>query len=175
LPDIVTFPQLLRQAGWHTAAFGKVFHVGEVMGEIRDGWMDVGKSWDPNVCEWIENNHDQPFFVYYAPNAVHEPIVPNSRFSGSPYGKYGDFIGELDWSVGLSHRAPLRSLSPSFRPLRESLAAASPGYPPRGLLDRLSPLTANPAAYRAGVRVRYADARDWRRVERGCLCHCPCV
>jgi arylsulfatase A-like enzyme len=53
-----------------------------------------------NVCEWIENNHDQPFFVYYAPNAVHEPIVPNSRFSGSPYGNYGDFIGELDWSVG---------------------------------------------------------------------------
>jgi iduronate 2-sulfatase len=46
LPDVVTFPQLLRQAGWHTAAFGKVFHVGEVMGEIRDGWMDVGKSWD---------------------------------------------------------------------------------------------------------------------------------
>ena len=53
-----------------------------------------------NVCEWIENNHDQPFFVYYAPNAVHEPIVPNSKFSGSPYGKYGDFISELDWSVG---------------------------------------------------------------------------
>lgn len=46
LPDVVTMPQLLRQAGWHTASFGKVFHVGEVMGEIRDGWMDVGKSWD---------------------------------------------------------------------------------------------------------------------------------
>ena len=46
LPDVVTFPQLLRQARWHTAAFGKVFHVGEVTGEIRDGWMDVGKSWD---------------------------------------------------------------------------------------------------------------------------------
>ena len=46
LPDVVTFPQLLREAGWHTAAFGKVCHVGEVMGEIRDGWMDVGKSWD---------------------------------------------------------------------------------------------------------------------------------
>jgi arylsulfatase A-like enzyme len=52
------------------------------------------------VCEWIESNHDTPFFVYYAPNAVHEPIVPNPRFTGSPYGKYGDFINELDWSVG---------------------------------------------------------------------------
>lgn len=46
LPDLVTMPQLLRQNGWHTASFGKIFHVGEVMGEIRDGWTDVGKSWD---------------------------------------------------------------------------------------------------------------------------------
>jgi uncharacterized sulfatase len=46
LPDIVTLPQLLRQNGWHTTSYGKVFHVGEVMGEIREGWMDVGKSWD---------------------------------------------------------------------------------------------------------------------------------
>src|SRR3954468_19863818 len=46
LPNVVTLPQLLRQNGWHTASFGKVFHVGEVIGEIRDGWMDVGKSWD---------------------------------------------------------------------------------------------------------------------------------
>ncbi len=46
LPDVVTLPQLLRQNGWHTASFGKVFHVGEVIGEIRSGWMDVGKSWD---------------------------------------------------------------------------------------------------------------------------------
>jgi uncharacterized sulfatase len=46
LPDVVTFPQLLRQNGWHTASFGKIFHVGEVTGEIRNGWMDTGKSWD---------------------------------------------------------------------------------------------------------------------------------
>jgi uncharacterized sulfatase len=46
LPDVVTLPQLLRQNGWHTASFGKIYHVGEVIGEVRDGWMDVGKSWD---------------------------------------------------------------------------------------------------------------------------------
>jgi iduronate 2-sulfatase len=46
LPDVVTMPQMLRQAGWHTASYGKVFHVGEAMGEVREGWMDVGKSWD---------------------------------------------------------------------------------------------------------------------------------
>lgn len=52
------------------------------------------------TTQWIEANHQQPFFVYYAPNAVHEPIQPNPRFTGSPYGKYGDFINELDDSVG---------------------------------------------------------------------------
>src|SRR5262245_13137128 len=46
LPDIVTLPQLLRQSGWHAASYGKIFHVGEVIGEIREGWLDVGKSWD---------------------------------------------------------------------------------------------------------------------------------
>lgn len=46
MPDVVTLPQLLRQNGWHAASYGKIFHVGEVMGEIRDGWTDLGKSWD---------------------------------------------------------------------------------------------------------------------------------
>ncbi len=46
LPDIVTMPQLLRQAGWHAASYGKIYHVGEAAGEVRDGWLDLGKSWD---------------------------------------------------------------------------------------------------------------------------------
>lgn len=52
------------------------------------------------VTAWIEANHDRPFFVYFAPNAVHEPVAPNPKFTGSPYKQYGDFIHELDWSVG---------------------------------------------------------------------------
>jgi arylsulfatase A-like enzyme len=52
------------------------------------------------VTGWIEANRAEPFFVYYAPNAIHEPVAPNRKFTGSPYGKYGDFIQELDWSVG---------------------------------------------------------------------------
>lgn len=69
----------------------------------------IGKAWErdqvmktvtTHVTDWIQANHDQPFFLYFAPNAVHEPIVPNPDVTGSPYGKYGDFIQELDWSVG---------------------------------------------------------------------------
>jgi uncharacterized sulfatase len=46
LPGVVTLPQMLRNQEWHAASFGKVFHVGEVMGEIREGWMDDEISWD---------------------------------------------------------------------------------------------------------------------------------
>jgi len=46
LPDIVTMPQLLRQHGWHAASYGKIYHVGEVTGDMRAGWTDEGKSWD---------------------------------------------------------------------------------------------------------------------------------
>ena len=46
-------------------------------------------------------NHQQPFFLYYAPHQPHRPFTPNARFKGaSQFGVYGDFIEELDWSVG---------------------------------------------------------------------------
>jgi arylsulfatase A len=50
--------------------------------------------------QWIDDNKSQPFFLYFAPTAVHEPIAPTPDFKGSPFGRYGDFIHELDWSVG---------------------------------------------------------------------------
>jgi arylsulfatase A-like enzyme len=74
-----------------------------------NGTTGVEKNWKPEevmttlteiVTEWIEANHERPFFVYYALNAVHEPILPHPRFKGSPYGGYGDFIHELDSSIG---------------------------------------------------------------------------
>lgn len=82
-----------------------------INGGSREGETTTGiaKSWKPDhvmesltdhVTQWIEANHAKPFFVYFAPNAVHEPIVPNPKFTGSPYGKYGDFITDLDASVG---------------------------------------------------------------------------
>ena len=69
---------------------------------VRNNWKvdHVMATLTTKATKWIETNRDQPFFLYFAPNAVHEPVQPDSRFTGSPYGKYGDFINELDWSVG---------------------------------------------------------------------------
>jgi arylsulfatase A len=42
-----------------------------------------------------------PFFLYVPFNAPHTPIVPSREFEGkSGLGKYGDFVMQVDWSVG---------------------------------------------------------------------------
>jgi len=37
------------------------------------------------ATNWIEANREEPFFVYFAANAVHGPIAPNPRFNASRY------------------------------------------------------------------------------------------
>ncbi|MFT7619085.1 MAG: arylsulfatase A [Planctomycetota bacterium] len=45
-------------------------------------------------------NH-KPFFLYFPLSAPHAPIVPASRFQGATkLGAYGDFVHQVDWSVG---------------------------------------------------------------------------
>ena len=45
IPDAVTLPQLFRQNGYFTASFGKIFHRGLTMEDIRPE-MDDAKSWE---------------------------------------------------------------------------------------------------------------------------------
>lgn len=52
------------------------------------------------AIRWLDGNRKQPFFLYFAPNAIHDPITPSQPFTGSPLGRYGDFIAELDASAG---------------------------------------------------------------------------
>jgi arylsulfatase A-like enzyme len=69
---------------------------------LKELWQEssIMQTLTARVTGWIEQNRQKPFFVYFAPNAIHEPVAPNAKFTGSPYGKYGDFIHELDGSVG---------------------------------------------------------------------------
>jgi arylsulfatase A-like enzyme len=54
------------------------------------------------VVAWLDQQEpSRPFFLYFTPVAVHEPITPSARTSGtSKAGPYGDFIHDLDLSVG---------------------------------------------------------------------------
>ena len=46
MPDVVTLPQLFKDAGWQSHAFGKLFHLGGGRNEqARQQWMDTGRSW----------------------------------------------------------------------------------------------------------------------------------
>ena len=63
----------------------------DVMGDLTDKTVD-----------WIkQQNRDNPFFLYFAAVAVHHPITPSDYMRGlSDCGPYGDFIQDLDLSVG---------------------------------------------------------------------------
>ncbi len=43
----------------------------------------------------------EPFFLYFAMSAPHKPVLPHPRFRGkTDLGPYGDFIVQVDWTVG---------------------------------------------------------------------------
>jgi arylsulfatase A-like enzyme len=69
---------------------------------IAAPWQEteIMKTLTDRAVAWLEQRREQPFFLYFAPNAVHRPVAPNPRFRDSQFGGYGDFIQELDWSVG---------------------------------------------------------------------------
>lgn len=46
MPDVITMPQLCKESGWQSHAFGKLFHLrGGKNPEATQAWMDAGKSW----------------------------------------------------------------------------------------------------------------------------------
>jgi arylsulfatase A-like enzyme len=50
---------------------------------------------------FIRTAKEQPFFLYLPHTAVHAPLFPGARFRGaSDNGPFGDWVEELDWSVG---------------------------------------------------------------------------
>ncbi len=54
------------------------------------------------AVEWIcDQSTDKPFFLYFPQSAIHSPHITSPVFEGtSGGGAYGDFIQELDFSVG---------------------------------------------------------------------------
>jgi arylsulfatase A-like enzyme len=44
---------------------------------------------------------DQRLFLYFPLTAPHRPVAPSKRFQGeTSMGKYGDFVHQVDWTVG---------------------------------------------------------------------------
>jgi len=62
----------------------------------------VMKALTDKATAWLEAQpKDRPFFLYFTPVAVHNPVTPDKALAGSSAaGPYGDWIHELDHSVG---------------------------------------------------------------------------
>lgn len=59
------------------------------------------KVFTESAVEFIENNQQNPFFIYLAQKDPHQPFYPSEQFKGiSDGGPYGDAVAEFDWSVG---------------------------------------------------------------------------
>lgn len=53
------------------------------------------------AVKFIDEHHEQPFFLYLAHSMPHVPLFVSDKYKGkSEQGMYGDVISEIDWSVG---------------------------------------------------------------------------
>jgi hypothetical protein len=75
----------------------------EKIAELMDGegQRRMVELYTKEAVDFIGRNKDKPFYLYFAHNAVHTPIYPGAAFAGkSSNGRFGDWVEEVDWSVG---------------------------------------------------------------------------
>ena len=75
----------------------------EKIAELMDGegQRRMVELYTKEAVDFIGRNKDKPFYLYFAHNAVHTPIWPGAAFAGkSQNGRFGDWVEEVDWSVG---------------------------------------------------------------------------
>ena len=75
------------------------FYTGGHMARFRD--EDLADEWQRQANKWIEENKDNPFFLFFSSHDIHVPRMPHERFQGKSGMSYrGDAIVQLDWNVG---------------------------------------------------------------------------
>lgn len=75
------------------------FYTGGHAARFRD--EDLADKWVEKSVEFIEQNKDKPFFLFFSSHDIHVPRMPHERFQGkTPLGFRGDSIVQLDWCVG---------------------------------------------------------------------------
>lgn len=99
-------PELLKMKHSHGHDMSIVNGVGRI-GYMRGGnsalWKDeeMAEVFAERAVSFVQENKDNPFFLYYAFHQPHVPRLPGKRFAGiTGLGPRGDVIAELDWCVG---------------------------------------------------------------------------
>ena len=75
------------------------FYTGGHAARFRD--EDLADKWVEKSNEFIEQNKERPFFLFFSSHDIHVPRMPHERFQGkTSLGFRGDAIVQLDWCVG---------------------------------------------------------------------------
>lgn len=105
-PTALDNPEMLKMHwahGHQNSIVNGIPRIGYMKGGTAARWVDedmadyfVGK-----VKDFLVENQDRPFFLYYGLHEPHVPRAPHSRFVGATgMGPRGDAIAEADWCVG---------------------------------------------------------------------------
>lgn len=80
-----------------------ISRIGYMKGGHAARWKDeeIAEVLTAKAVQYIKENKDRPFFLYFATQDAHVPRVPSPRFKGkSGMGPRGDVLLQFDWSVG---------------------------------------------------------------------------
>lgn len=67
----------------------------------EEGLSALTSRYTQEALSFLRENKGRPFFLYFAHTAVHRPLHPSQAFRGrSANGEYGDWVEEVDDSVG---------------------------------------------------------------------------
>lgn len=98
-------PELLRMhpsVGHSCSIVNGVPRIGYQKGGKAAQWKDeeMAELFLEKAKQFVADNKEHPFFLYYGLHQPHVPRVPNERFAGkSGMGPRGDVILEADWCV----------------------------------------------------------------------------
>lgn len=99
-------PELLKMKWHHGHNYSIVNGIGRI-GYMKGGesakWIDedMADGFLVKAQEYIADQKDKPFFLYYSLQQPHVPRTPHARFVGSSgQGPRGDVIVEADWCIG---------------------------------------------------------------------------
>lgn len=99
-------PEMLKMHPSHghdMALINGISRIGYMKGGTKALWRDedIADRITDKAIEFIEENKDKPFLLYFGTNDIHVPRAPHERFVGkSGLGARGDAIVEFDYSVG---------------------------------------------------------------------------
>ncbi|MFI5381131.1 MAG: arylsulfatase [Tepidisphaerales bacterium] len=99
-------PELLKMhpsAGHDQTIVNGISRIGYMSGGKSARWVDedMADTLTKKATGFIEQNKDEPFFLYFATHDIHVPRVPHPRFAGKTgMGPRGDVILQFDWSAG---------------------------------------------------------------------------